>query len=266
MNKVLNLTNNSYSKIIKNGSLLTFEESTNINFNEKISIILEDEVTEFEINYKSFKNYDITNNIKYNNDWVFKMANISQTNRTILMEEINPEKLDLVTLVGDTKGIDSLSDEKIKEINENLLVSNFDEFLEKFDPVVYSFFNANNQKVIIQLNLIQGYSKLNVCKIFHCPAYVGVLLSHYVLVLLFLFLCILYLDYLVLFQTLFFTHLEAFITPFFIVYLIFTLNTKGIFKKFKYSFCYDILYLNIKNIYFIFKFILFIISHILLII
>ncbi len=149
MNKVLNLTNNSYSKIIKNGSLLTFEESTNINFNEKVSIIFEDEFTEFEINYKSFKNYDITNNIKYNNDWVFKMANISQTNRTILMEEINPEKLDLVTLVVDTKGIDSLSDEKIKKINENLLVSNFDEFLEKFDPVVYSFFNANNQKVMI---------------------------------------------------------------------------------------------------------------------
>ncbi|WP_250277276.1 transcriptional regulator [[Clostridium] colinum] len=79
------------------------------------------------------------------------MANINQTNRTILMEEINPEKLDLITLVGDTKGIDSLSDEKIKEINENLLVNNFDEFLEKFDPVVYSFFNANNQKVIYTL-------------------------------------------------------------------------------------------------------------------
>lgn len=79
------------------------------------------------------------------------MANINQTNRTILMEEINPEKLDLITLVGDTKGIDSLSDEKIKEINENLLIKNFDEFLEKFDPVVYSFFNANNQKVMYTL-------------------------------------------------------------------------------------------------------------------
>ena len=79
------------------------------------------------------------------------MANIQQTNRTILMEEINPEKLDLITLVGDTKGIDSLSDEKIKEINENLLVRNFSEFLEKFEPVVYSFFNANTQKVMYTL-------------------------------------------------------------------------------------------------------------------
>ncbi len=75
------------------------------------------------------------------------MAIINQTNRTILMEEINPEKLDLLTLVGDVKNLDSLNDEKIKEINEKLLVKSFDEFLEKFDPVVYSFYNANNQRV-----------------------------------------------------------------------------------------------------------------------
>lgn len=35
---------------------------------------------------------------------------ISQTNATMLFEEINPEKLDLLTLVGDVKGFDSLSD------------------------------------------------------------------------------------------------------------------------------------------------------------
>jgi hypothetical protein len=67
---------------------------------------------------------------------------INQTNRSILFEEINPERLDLLTLVGDVKGIDSLDDEKIKEINRELLVRSFDEFLEKFSPSVYSFFNA----------------------------------------------------------------------------------------------------------------------------
>lgn len=67
---------------------------------------------------------------------------INQTNRCILFEEINPERLDLLTLVGDVKGIDSLDDEKIKEINRELLVRSFDEFLEKFSPSVYSFFNA----------------------------------------------------------------------------------------------------------------------------
>lgn len=79
------------------------------------------------------------------------MSIIKQTNRTMLFEEINPEKMDLLTLVGDVRGIDSLNDEKIKEINEALLVRNFDDFIDKFDPVVYSFFNANNQKIMYVL-------------------------------------------------------------------------------------------------------------------
>lgn len=76
---------------------------------------------------------------------------ITQTNRTILFEEINPEKNDLLTMIGEVKGKNSLDDDKVKEINEELLVSSFDDFLEKFAPVVYSFFNANNQKVIYSL-------------------------------------------------------------------------------------------------------------------
>ena len=82
---------------------------------------------------------------------------IEQTNRTILFEEINPEKLDLITVVGDTKGINSLNDDKIKEINELFLVRDFDEFLEKFSPVVYSFFDAANQKVMYTLKKPEGF-------------------------------------------------------------------------------------------------------------
>lgn len=80
------------------------------------------------------------------------MEVITQTNRTMLFEEINPERPNLLTLVGDTRGIDSLDDAKIKEINESLLVTSFDEFLDKFSPVVYSFFSAGNQKVMYTLN------------------------------------------------------------------------------------------------------------------
>lgn len=79
------------------------------------------------------------------------MSVINQTNRTMLFEEINPEKPDLLTLVGDVRGIDSLSDEKIKEMNSNLLVHSFDEFIDKFCPVIYSFFNANNQRIMYSL-------------------------------------------------------------------------------------------------------------------
>ena len=69
---------------------------------------------------------------------------INQTNRTILFEEINPEKMDILTLINDSKGLDSLDDENIIEINQHLLVGSFDEFLEKFDPKVYSYFDAES--------------------------------------------------------------------------------------------------------------------------
>jgi hypothetical protein len=84
------------------------------------------------------------------------MEIINQTNRTILFEEINPEKLDLLTIIGDVKQIDSLNDEKIKEINQELLVESFDQFLEKFSPGVYSYYNAANQKVIYTLQKPQN--------------------------------------------------------------------------------------------------------------
>ncbi len=67
------------------------------------------------------------------------METITQTNRTILFSEMNPEKLNLLTLIGDVRGKTSLDDDKIKEINETLLVESFGEFLEKFAPVVYSW-------------------------------------------------------------------------------------------------------------------------------
>lgn len=45
------------------------------------------------------------------------METINQTNRTLLLDVINPDKQDLITLVGDVKGLDSLDDDKMKEIN-----------------------------------------------------------------------------------------------------------------------------------------------------
>ena len=77
---------------------------------------------------------------------------IKQTNRTFLIEQFNPEKLDLLTLVGDVKGIDSLSDDKIKEINSYLECKSYDEFQEKFAPTIYSFDDANSQTVKYILN------------------------------------------------------------------------------------------------------------------
>ena len=63
------------------------------------------------------------------------METITQTNRTLLFAEINPERKNILTLIGDVRGKSSLDDDKMKEINEELLVSSFDEFLEKCIPI-----------------------------------------------------------------------------------------------------------------------------------
>lgn len=79
-----------------------------------------------------------------------------QTNRTILFEEFNNEKLDLLTLIGNGNNLSSLDDEKIREIHQHLLVKNFPEFIEKFQPKIYSFFNAASQKIAYSLTKPQG--------------------------------------------------------------------------------------------------------------
>ena len=48
------------------------------------------------------------------------MEIINQTTRTLLLDVINPDKMDLLTLVGDVRGQDSLSDDKMREINQHL--------------------------------------------------------------------------------------------------------------------------------------------------
>ena len=52
--------------------------------------------TEIELHYKK---YETKRKVRRN-----KVNTITQTNRTILFEEINPEKLNLLTLVGDVRG------------------------------------------------------------------------------------------------------------------------------------------------------------------
>lgn len=72
---------------------------------------------------------------------------INQTNRTLLLDVINPDKMDLLTLVGDVKGQDSLSDDKMREINQYLECHSYEEMERKFEPLVWSFYDANSQSV-----------------------------------------------------------------------------------------------------------------------
>lgn len=97
------------------------------------------------------------------------MEKLIQTNRTILFEEINPEKLNLLTLIGDSEGQNSLSDDKIEEINKELLVESFEEFLIKFDPTIYSYFDSSKNKICYSLERNENISKdcvteIKICK------------------------------------------------------------------------------------------------------
>lgn len=85
------------------------------------------------------------------------MKIIKQTNRTILFDVINPECLDLINLMAgiETTG-KSLTDEKIKEIHNHLLVHSFDEFLKKFAPTIYSYFDAESSRMVYTLERPMG--------------------------------------------------------------------------------------------------------------
>ena len=76
------------------------------------------------------------------------MGIIEQTNRTILFDVVNPEVFNMFNIMSDVdENSKSLTDEKVAEINNALLVHNFDEFLKKFRPTIYSYFDQERGMV-----------------------------------------------------------------------------------------------------------------------
>ncbi len=76
------------------------------------------------------------------------MGIIEQTNRTILFDVVNPEVFNMFNIMSDVdENSKSLTDEKVAEINNALLVNNFDEFLKKFQPTIYSYFDQERGMV-----------------------------------------------------------------------------------------------------------------------
>ena len=79
------------------------------------------------------------------------MVDIPQTSRTLALDEFNPQMPDILTEIGDTRNMDSLDDETIRKINNKLLCYSFSEFMEKMNPTVYSYYNAENSSVCYTL-------------------------------------------------------------------------------------------------------------------
>lgn len=78
-----------------------------------------------------------------------------QTNRTVLFDLINPEKVDLLTLIGESERKESLTDEKISEIHSKLEVHSFEEFMNKFSPSVNMLLDTNQREVLFSLKEIR---------------------------------------------------------------------------------------------------------------
>ncbi len=73
---------------------------------------------------------------------------MEQTNRTILFEELNPEKGNLLTLINPSEKKESLTDAEIAEIHDRLEVSSFEEFIKKFEPAVNMLLDTEQQSVV----------------------------------------------------------------------------------------------------------------------
>ena len=72
---------------------------------------------------------------------------MEQTNRTILFEELNPEKINLLSFItNDT--VESVSDDELAEMHSILEVSSFEDAMEKFQPVLYIAMDAVQKKVL----------------------------------------------------------------------------------------------------------------------
>ncbi len=84
---------------------------------------------------------------------------MEQTNRTILFEEINPEKMDLLTLISGDGKLKSLNDEDIYRIHQHLKVSSYDEFLDKFKPSVNMYLDTEACTVSFDRNESNLYSQ-----------------------------------------------------------------------------------------------------------
>lgn len=70
-----------------------------------------------------------------------------QTNRTLLIEEIAPNKENLISLIQYVEQRESLSDEEINVVHEKLEVSSFEEVIEKFNPEIYMYLDTDNMQV-----------------------------------------------------------------------------------------------------------------------
>jgi hypothetical protein len=84
------------------------------------------------------------------------MGKTMQTNRAVPVKKISSERSDIPMFTEDVRGAENLTDEDIRETFKVLNVGNFNEFLSKFEPTIYAFFDTVKQHNIYALKKPEG--------------------------------------------------------------------------------------------------------------
>lgn len=82
-----------------------------------------------------------------------------QTNRTLLVEEIAPNRDNIVSMIRYMEQRESLSDEEVAELHRKLEVFSFEEVLEKFRPEIYMSLDTDRLQVSFHRKLPAGMEK-----------------------------------------------------------------------------------------------------------
>ena len=72
---------------------------------------------------------------------------MKQTNRTLLIEEISPDKENIISAIRYMEQRESLSDTEIQELHKKLEVSSFHEVIQKFNPKVYMLLDTERLQI-----------------------------------------------------------------------------------------------------------------------
>ena len=70
-----------------------------------------------------------------------------QTNRALLIEELAPNKENIISIINYIEQREGLSDEEISEIHRELEVSSFEDVIKKFNPCIYMWLDTDNLQV-----------------------------------------------------------------------------------------------------------------------
>ncbi len=92
---------------------------------------------------------------------------MEQTNRTILFEELNSRKENIISIIRQQEQRESLTDDEVAEVRQCLEVTSFKELMEKFQPEIYMRLDTDRFEVRFSRTLPQkaeGYVALPLCR------------------------------------------------------------------------------------------------------